>query len=314
MGLIGGQMFINSSKIVVLKSSHIGTTGPKKGSIGYINRVLNTVLLEHVSVCATYCDVSFIRFGFEKKTRCENKMIIALFPIPDNKNSAKDQVSRLDSKINRKKKNKFLDLIRQYFMIGNKKATIVMAAPVYHKSTDLLKCSPNEFTAWLLSLAANKIFMDFITSLLITEKYTKSVVPIIKTGDLLKTLQNMYVDKQFRKLITSTWANNIDSRGEIVEGIRILETTHNRLSIILQNRGIKKRLSYYKKHKTNIESIFKLVPHQVFSPLTMPYFLNECRKIDNIFITGYADIIEDIITQYSILSTRVLDSGSMSKP
>jgi len=79
-------MFDHGQKVIVVKSSHRGKVGPKKGSIGYVLGSDSTRLIKRtvnkIPFCVESQVIVFVRYGFGKeREEPETRRILNVFPI-----------------------------------------------------------------------------------------------------------------------------------------------------------------------------------------------------------------------------------------
>jgi len=157
-------MFDPGTKVVVLASSiKKGTTGPRKGSVGYINskaRDSNTVAWDESTRLLTgMVDITFSRYGFEKSNRRETKNVCNFIPVPlRQKNGVIENA--IDDIVQKMETPNFLSKMEYVLQQGiphetiNKKPIVILGVPDCCGS-NLVDCSHNEFCCWFESILIN---------------------------------------------------------------------------------------------------------------------------------------------------------------
>lgn len=158
-------MFDPGTKVVVLASSiKKGTTGPRKGSVGYVNNKTssgsNTAVINDITRLATsITNVTFLRYGFEKSNRRETKTVCNFIPIPlKTKNCARKDT--IDDTIQKMESSSFVSKIeyalKQVYMHNtiDKMPIVILGVPDCCGSS-LVDCSHNEFCCWFESMLVN---------------------------------------------------------------------------------------------------------------------------------------------------------------
>jgi hypothetical protein len=215
------MMFDVGTKIILIDSSHQKTTGPRKGSIGYIVNCSDFSVNDAIHAVTTICDVYFIRYGFEKHTRIERRSIISIIPILTHnpKETAYDQIKAMCSKLN---SEELMKLARaKYDHLLN--AVITMACPLTQAGADLITCEPNEFKAWILSHLENNAFENFIHNCFQSKHYTKYIDNGIGSSETWNTIiETFMLDKHGRNAFMDSILESDDARKRFINIFRMI--------------------------------------------------------------------------------------------
>ena len=219
-------MFDVGTKVILIDSSYQKTTGPRKGSIGYVANCSDFDADNDLSVVTAICEVYFIRYGFEKHRRLERKHIISVIPIltSNPEESAYRQAKTLGSKLESEELIRFVRA--RYSHIFN--ATIAMMCPLVQAGADLTTCEPNEFKAWILSHLTNTHFENFIHESLQSKHYTNYVDGGINSPEIWNVLLGAFMlDKHGRDAFMGSLLECDDKRKRFVNTFRMVATSYS---------------------------------------------------------------------------------------
>lgn len=232
-------MFRTGSKIVIVASSKKKGIGPKRGSEGYIGRryilPAQLVFIKY-GIVASVFDVFFSRYGFEKKTRCEAKKMILVFPIINNNiGDTKAQVKSLVKRICSPKSNDMWNNIRHALSCGSQ-TQIAVGVPSLNTITDLHKVSILEFTAWVESIVSDAGLLHFISSITTDRRHLSSSDQILGSLSRVNELKSLFFDRSFKWKILAAVEESDQTRRSLIESLTMF------LSFKRGDRNAKRRI------------------------------------------------------------------------
>jgi len=232
-------MFRTGSKIIIVASSKKKGIGPKRGSEGYIGRRHITpaqLVFINYGIAASVFDVFFSRYGFEKKTRCEAKKMILVFPIINNNiGDTKAQVKSLVKRICSPKSNDMWNNVRHKLSCGSQ-TQIAIGVPSLNTITDLNKVSILEFTAWVESIVSDAGLLHFISSVVTDRRHLSSSDQILGSLSRVNELKSLFFDRSFKWKILAAVEESDQTRRSLIESLTMF------LSFKRGDRNSKRRI------------------------------------------------------------------------
>jgi len=159
-------MFENSTKVIVISSSHTKGMGPRIGSIGYAapfasnNRAFVPQKSQFINGLSAYpLKVAFIRYGYEKeRPRYEIKKLIGVIPIIHElrNNSESEKIIRtFIEKLPRSNFDSHTWLKTKLHLLGKTdNVNVCVIVPTDKINSDLRTCSALELRAWFESFTS----------------------------------------------------------------------------------------------------------------------------------------------------------------
>jgi hypothetical protein len=240
-------MFDVGQKLIILASSiKNGTTGPRKGSIGFScgttggNTFVISDVFPNTHFIINVNNMIFSRFGFEKKNRAESKNIIAVLPIFIDK-----QGLVANTNINNVIKNIespafIMEKLKPMLSMYVQKPTsypICVLAPYM----DILYLE-DEFVPWFLSFRASSTFRAYINTVWgkteINNPDERNVIGHLYSMIFDNSIgsKNALLDKQARNVVITTMQKSYAFiRRQEMKGILGSDT--------FENTGIKQHLA-----------------------------------------------------------------------
>lgn len=213
-------MFGVGTKIRLVASSCRKQTGPKRGSLGYISSMTGR---PHTSIkmntVARIAKVVFFKYGFEKKDRLEQKDIVVVFPIVDRKkDNVRSKIDKVKNLVDGRNDSTLIEHVRN--SITNKSNTpVAIAVPVTTDGLSLLKCSANEFKAWVSSYIMSNRFAPFVQNATMLGHYKQAKHAQLAQSSTWNTLRSMSMGRDHRMKYLKGWEQD---RGCVVDTFRII--------------------------------------------------------------------------------------------
>lgn len=224
-------MFDYGTKVIVLASSHRGSVGPRKGSLAFFSGFGNT---PHIDVYQdknyifAHAELSFFRYGFEKKLRAEKRGVIILLPIiSENYTDLSGQIMKLSRRIHSGKDTSWNPV--RSVCNANGKTPVVMVAPLGTAGNDLRTCDPMERLAWIESIVRNNTLAHWVAQALGEQHLDKSEHPAL-TLDTAFLLRDLTSHKDIRK--EYAFSNRLAKISSTVTSISIANIVKNRSSVV----------------------------------------------------------------------------------
>jgi hypothetical protein len=211
-------MFEVGTKVILLSSSHNGSTGPKRGSVGYFSCIQNNgAVFTDTNVGSIDIEVFFTRYGYEQKTRCERKVITVLFPIiiaPEECENINEKVVALCKGV--------MPLHKRFR--SSSATTVAFASQIPHCVRPITASEPEDIEAWIRSLVYSHEIRDFLSSILAERRFDNFKVYPLSSHGVLDILQGMYFDHSYlESVIGRIRKNSTDSYCEmIIDAMRII--------------------------------------------------------------------------------------------
>lgn len=186
---------------VVASSIKKNATGPKVGSIGFVDNVRDYELCTFSgrSFLLTESVITFIHFGSEKDSRNEKKHVFVLFPCSSTveSNYSVEDLSKLVQDA------KFCENVRSNW--GHNRP-LIMTTPLNKSASDMdysEKCA-------MVDCKLNQTLGDFLSRYMGREYYNNSDEPMLRTHDVLHRFYNACFDTESRKALINQYKNNIE--------------------------------------------------------------------------------------------------------
>jgi hypothetical protein len=304
-------MFDPGTKIILLDSSHQKTIGPRKGSIGYVSncsdtRVFNLIGddFEPFNIVSTFCEVFFIRYGFEEKNRLEKKHIISIIPVLKRNNNNELNVAKIIKNFrNQINSSQLWNSLRECYN-ASVSVPIVLATPLSCDRTDLLTCNELEFKAWTNSHANNVKMERFINGTLLSTHFNKYKDPEFNYMGIWEDLRYITIDKTYRANYIKTWMDNIDGRKDCISIIRKLISTQSKINIrkIIE---INKEVQIVGMYEFPTIIYGTIVPF-LYNKAIFNSFINMCYGWEVDEITLVIKDIESLVSECLLLSNSMI--------
>jgi hypothetical protein len=207
-------MFSVGTKIRLVASSCDKQTGPKRGSMGYVASYSDgSYVDESRGMVIGVGSVMFFRYGFEQRTRLEQKEVAFVFPIVNrNKGDFHPQVTRIKDLINGRGNSDIIDQLRSTVTMKSQ-MPVVLAAPVTANDQSLLDCPDNEFKAWVSSHLVSGSFGMYIHGALMSMHFTQANHEQLANKTTWESFRNMAMDRDYRLMALDEWVNR---RNEVI--------------------------------------------------------------------------------------------------
>lgn len=217
-------MFDLNEKCILVASSYHKQTGPRKGSVGYVTSVYNSLkILNHNSLACMTANVRFIRYGNEKKTRSESKYVVLTFPIlRENVRGRLEQfIHAINSNKHIEEWNRVRNILGRDYYVDNH-TPVVLAIPIFTQEINFVSCSKHEFFSWFEGCLILPQMTHFISRALASNHFFKNDEYNGVTLHNLVTLQDMMVDRDFRQKHINDMCENSSYRNTWIKILRIV--------------------------------------------------------------------------------------------
>lgn len=215
-------MFEIGTKICLAASSCEKKTGPKRGSLGYVSKIVNPIAYREHNIVVCRLSVVFYRYGFEQKTRVEKQKLVAAFPMADSsKGDIYPQVEETVDLISGKHGQDWADALRSFYALP-KKGTIAIVVPVEVNEHSLMDCSNDEFKAMITAHSTCDEFQMYLHRVSMSGHFRNARNEKLASSSNWHTLQNMSADRTFRGRMFRDWLSNTKSRKDAVTFIRMV--------------------------------------------------------------------------------------------
>jgi hypothetical protein len=293
-------MFEDSTKIIVISSSHIKGVGPRIGSIGYAapHRTNKITFLpqqtQFVNGLVLFTvRVSFIRYGYEKeRPKYEVKELIGAIPIINELKKNDETENILRTYIERLPRTNFdshlwlktkLDLLNRTDNVN-----VCVLVPINANDSDLRTCSDVEFVAWFKSL-------------MFKEQTKASIYKIVSNRTYLNRLpikDLIYIGDNFRFYFRSkrnegAFINHIlgssNRRRDLIRFLKIVKPIYSK-GILSDHKEVISRLL------TNSKFVYK----RGARPTNMLF----CKLVNYMFIDNIINWKLDVLKKSRIVKNR----------
>lgn len=308
-------MFDPGTKIIILDSSHQKTIGPKKGSIGYVANCLDTRIFslagdnsDNISVVSNFCEVFFIRYGFEEKNRIERRIVISVIPILKRDHNNRNElnptrlIKLLHDKITSQKDLSQCNNLKECYNVPLN-TPIVLAAPMCYDRTNLLTCDEFEFRAWINSYASSSQIEKFINNTLLSGYFSKYKDPDLNSIYMWEDFRTVVMDKTYRSNYIKICNNNIENRKACISVIRKLAAS--------QLKTIVRRIIESNKEVQIVgmydfpSIIYGTIMPFLYNKAIFNSFINMCYKWEVNEVTIIVKDIEAIVSECLLLSNNM---------
>lgn len=296
-------MFSIGSKVVLFRSSHQKSIGPKKGSIGYVSNNVGTAIHQEYEIISAVCDMYFTRYGFEEKNRSERKTVIALFPyITEQDTTASKEIQSIYDRIDLQSKNSTIgDSIRKYYGIAPH-MPLVMAAPVIDNVVDLTTCSKLEFMSWAGAFLSSFKIINFIDDVLCSCHYTLSNDSTIGDKKAWETVRSAMAEKESKDDYIGSVTSTIDNRRKFIKLHRLILSMYYRCLI---NKVRKKHDNLLIANPfVGIQNIYDDITEYLFNRTIFREFVSRCKNFNDKYKIRIVEHIRDVVDEYIDISNR----------
>lgn len=206
-------MFDPGTKVILLGSSHHGKSGPKRGSVGYYSFSSGNGYVQiDKSIYACEMCMYFIRYGYEQKSRCERKKVMAIFPFPTINNLTETGSTIVKATCKRAIKESKVNGI-----------PTVVAAPIIHSGTNLLDEKYRmELMAWTKSLLSSHDLSRFTLHAFRQNTTRKYAIKPLDNMALWIELREMFFNKDAAAHHLRKMASSEDARSCIYNLLKAL--------------------------------------------------------------------------------------------
>jgi hypothetical protein len=225
-------MFDIGSRVIVLSSSFSSGTGPKRGSLGYVDDLFSiaaeeTFFDEDNELFARHHKIYFTRYGFEKSGRLESHFFISVIPSIDGHQAKKilDGLSVEEvvekkieemTKINPDTLNFFSGMRHMVAGKYGVKNVHVGMLSLATPSCDLMSCSPNDLRAWLDCVVTNEKLLATVQEMLHNPAKLDKTIPY----DDIERVLTLKSDRGFRSQVLADSIINAKTREWLITTIR----------------------------------------------------------------------------------------------
>jgi hypothetical protein len=300
-------MFEVGTKIRLLASSCERTTGPRRGSTGYVSSILGSVVLEQLSLCASLTEVVFFRYGFETKERVEKKSVVLVFPIisKEGKGDVHQQVKAISDKVLGRGGNEWKEPLMSYFDCSNS-TTMALAAPVQISVCSLADCSKSEFAAWVDSLLNSQELTMFLHEASAHRHYTNSNFPGLNRTSTWDTLRHMSLDRSYKLARVDNWLKDSTTRETSIRALRAV-------TIMSGAREFKSKRDALAQAFLGIQLKKPIEPGRFYEYTQMilmrkalvDSLAEMARQLDSKYLLSYTEDLEAVRGELLVLSARL---------
>lgn len=298
-------MFDLATKIILVESSCRKSTGPRRGSVGYVSNISTSMMIPEHGIAVSLIEVFFYRYGFEQKTRIEKKTVLNVFPIVGQKGEGdiQHQVSTIMDKV---RNDEFLTKsIRQLF--ETKESThVIIAVPRSCNAPNMLSCSTNEFYAWGQAILSNVYIRAYVNESLTEGHFTNSKIDSMIDGNVWDRLLRMTMDREHRIAILRNWVSNSVIREKTAKILRILTIMAGRVYVrdtlaVVKANLAKTKFKSSKQYEMVVFNVFKHHLFKTYVTSDMHNYANKCPEK----LLQHINTIEAVRAQLLVFSTNL---------
>jgi len=286
-------MFEDSTKAIIISSSHIKGVGPRIGSVGYAVpiRVNTSVFLPHQTQFINgfvlfALRMVFIRYGYGKeRPKYEVKKLLGAIPIVNElrKNSETERIVR--TSVEKLPKNDFnghswlkakLDLFGKTDNIN-----VCIVAPTRNNSFDLRTCSNLEFEAWFVSLMLQEHVRLSIKKI-INNKIYLNKLPVEGANYIGNHLRFYFRTRKNQGAFIDYILEEKGRREDLIKFVRTLKTIYLRRSLVQHTKSISRILNnpgiIYRRGSMNMGSLLCKLTNHMFTDGVINWKLDVLNK------------------------------------
>jgi len=286
-------MFEDSTKAIIVSSSHTKGIGPRVGSVGYVvsggtntSKFLpqQTQFINGLALFALR--MIYIRYGYEKeRPKYEIKSLIGAIPIVNElrKNSESENIVRTCiEKLPKNDFNSHMWLKAKLDLLGKTdNVNVCILAPINSIGSDLRTCSNLEFEAWFKSL-------------MFQEQTKISIKRIVNNKAYIDKLPNKkikYISESIRYYLRSKENNDTfmeyildrkDRREDLIKFVRIIKPIYSNKTFLYHTESMSRLLIkdgyIYKRGSRDINTLFCKLVNYMFIDNILNWKLNLLNK------------------------------------
>ena len=271
-------MFDSGTRVIVLASSHRGSSGVKKGSLAFYNKSVSgdhIVFDSDLNIFYFAAELVFTRYGFEKKTRCEKKRVIVVLPkIQKTYGDTYGQIAKLSRRIQSGRPEQWNNC-RKYLDVTSR-TPIIMLAPASRDVANLKNADGKIVEAWVESILTTEDMMHWIVEAVSKQHISTSTHPTLHV-DHMYFLRELVGNKDNRT------AALVQAQGDYKSIIEVIQ-----LANIIQKRASRQDQIQYDRHRARNER-----PYRVYDGKTVDEVKVCCCAYLRLFQTHLYDPIKE---------------------
>lgn len=300
-------MFETGTKIRLIASSCKKSTGPKRGSMGYVSREIESVVLTQLSLCASFFEIFFYRYGFEKRRRVEKKSVVLVFPIvsQEGKGDIHQQVKVVSDMVVGRCSDEWHNSLLSYFG-ATPETTIAIAAPAQVSECSLLDCSKSELSAWAESYLSSSNFVMFLQNASATGHYSNSNFPALKQPSTWDTLRHMSMDRSYKLARLDNWMLDKETRETAVRALRAISIMAGRQEFGHQVRNTTGNFMSMPLHKPiDPGRFYENMRHVLMRKAVIDKVADLAKSVESRHLLLYTEDLEAVRGELLVLSARL---------
>lgn len=300
-------MFGLGSKIILVSSSVEKSAGPRRGSVGFFCQSRSSRVFLNHSICASYSDVVFVKYGFEKKHRLEKKQVINIFPIIRRElgEDIEQQVINTATKIAGKNSDAGAQsTIRAYFD-APPTTPIVMATP-YGCYGNLLEGNRTEARGWVEAILSNQSFALFVHHALNSRHYTRSSMSLLQHSLTWEAVRTMIMDRDYRKSRLDLYSKEPKLLLQTIQILRSMVVMMERKPISTFANNVYGSFMGMNLHKPiDAERAYHLIMENIFNTVVRDILVELAASTSSSSLLKFLEDIKSVSGVLGVLSARL---------